>query len=51
MAGVDGAAIVLLQRDEDGNIIKVLTGIAGKDIAAGVWYTVSESGELVESQS
>jgi hypothetical protein len=51
MAGVDGAAIVLVQRDEDGNIIKVFTRIAGQNITAGVWYTVSEAGELEVVQS
>ncbi len=51
MAGIDGAAIVLVQRNDDGDIIKVLTGIAGQNIAAGAWYTVSDAGELVEAQS
>ena len=45
----EGSAIVLCHYDDDGNLIKVFSGIAGKDsIKPDTWYALDDSGELVE---
>jgi hypothetical protein len=43
-----GGAIVLIHRNKDGSVNKVLSGIAGVDIEADVWYRVSDDGELIK---
>lgn len=46
----DGSALVLIHRDDEGAILNVVSAIAGRDgIKPEAWYTLDESGSLVEA--
>ncbi|WP_369952163.1 hypothetical protein [Ralstonia syzygii] len=45
----EGCAIVLVFRDDDGNIVHIRASKVGENgIKAGVWYTLDAQGEFVE---
>ena len=43
-----GSAIVLVNRNNKGEIVHIRCAIAGKDIEADVFYTLNENGEFVK---
>ena len=48
--GIDGSALFLVERDEDGKILNVWAGIAGQnDVLADTWY-VLKNGQPIEWQ-
>ena len=49
MAG-DGGAIVIAHRDNSGELLGVKTAMVGQDgIKPGIWYSLDESGNFIES--
>jgi len=47
---IDGGAIVLVHRDNDGHILHILASKVGENgVKAGVWYTLDATGEFVEA--
>lgn len=41
-----GSAAILIHRNDEGEILKVVSGIAGVDIAPDVWYRLDDSGDF-----
>ena len=45
-----GSAVVLIHKDQEGKVIKVVTGIAGIDIEPDVFYTLDGDGKLIKAE-
>ena len=45
-----GSAIVLCYRNDDGDLIHIRAGIAGRDIEPSAWYSLDARGEFVASE-
>lgn len=50
--GVEGTALFLVHRDDEGNITHAKAAIVGKTkgVKAGAWYTLSSDGKFVEAE-
>ena len=44
-----GSSIVLVHRDDDGAIVHIRAAVAGKEVKADTWYSLTPAGDFVEA--